>query len=407
MKQLKTIPKGWVKYKLGELGYFKTSSVNKKINPNEKEVNLINYMDVYRHRFIDNKINYMLVTANDHEKEVSQVEEGDILFTPSSETPDDIGHSAVVFDNLPNTLYSYHLVRLKIKKEISIDLKFRGYFCNSRLTLKHFEKLATGVTRFTLSKKDFEEAEVIFPKSIKEQNKIAEILSKVDEDIEKTDEIIQKTERLKKGLMQELLNSGSKIKNGNLGDHVLHVGSGATPRGGSKIYLSEGIPFIRSQNVYFRGLVVNNLVYISNSIHQQMQRSKVRSHDVLLNITGASIGRACIVPENFPESNVNQHVCIIRPNKDLLYKYLFYYLQSDKGQNQIFKFQIGGNREGLNFQQIRSMNIFLPTIKEQKQITEILSAIDNKIDINKQIKNKLTQLKKGLMNDLLSGEVRI
>ena len=128
---------------------------------------------------------------------------------------------------------------------------------------------------------------------------------------------------------------------------------------------------------------------------------------MLLNITGASIGRACIVPENFPESNVNQHVCIIRPNKDLLYKYLFYYLQSDKGQNQIFKFQIGGNREGLNFQQIRSMNIFLPTIKEQKQITEILSAIDNKIDINKQIKNKLTQLKKGLMNDLLSGEVRI
>jgi len=165
-------------------------------------------MDVYRKNFIDNSLKLMEVTANNHEIIVSQVRKGDILFTPSSETPDDIGHSAVVLEDLPNTLYSYHLVRLTIRESISIDLKFRGYFCNFKEVLRQFELSSTGVTRYTLSRKDFEEVEIILPISTTEQQKIAEILETVDETIEKIDAIIEKYKRIKRGLMQDLLTRG-------------------------------------------------------------------------------------------------------------------------------------------------------------------------------------------------------
>ncbi len=191
-----------------------------------------------------------------------------------------------------------------------------------------------------------------------------------------------------------------------IGENAKHVGSGATPRGGSKTYTAKGIPFIRSQNVHFGNLNLKEIVYISRSIHEEMSRSKVKANDVLLNITGASIGRVCLVSSDFLEGNVNQHVCIIRPSVKLNPMFLSYFLESSFGQNQIFMFQIGGNREGLNFQQIRSIKIPTPPIDEQKQIARILASTDNKLAINQQIKSHLSKLKKGLMNDLLSGSKR-
>src|SRR5690554_7816653 len=103
----------WEEKKLGDIGYFQTSSVNKLSNKDEKEVYLVNYMNVYRHEDINNisKKGFQIVTAKDSQIETSNLLKGDILFTPSSETPDDIGHSAVIFEDLDNTVFSYHLDR--------------------------------------------------------------------------------------------------------------------------------------------------------------------------------------------------------------------------------------------------------------------------------------------------------
>jgi type I restriction enzyme, S subunit len=90
-------------------------------------------------------------------------------------------------------------------------------------------------------------------------------------------------------------------------------GSGVTPRGGASVYRDSGIPLIRSQNVHFDGLRLADVALISPEIHREMSGTHVRAGDVLLNITGASIGRACAVPSGLGEANVNQHVCIIRP----------------------------------------------------------------------------------------------
>ena len=100
-----------------------------------------------------------------------------------------------------------------------------------------------------------------------------------------------------------------------LGYLATKFGSGVTPRGGATVYQEAGIPFLRSQNIHFDGLHLEGVARITPRLHQSLSNTHVKPGDVLLNITGASIGRVCFVPDHFSEGNVSQHVCIIRPKK--------------------------------------------------------------------------------------------
>jgi type I restriction enzyme S subunit len=191
----------------------------------------------------------------------------------------------------------------------------------------------------------------------------------------------------------------------SLGDITSKIGSGSTPRGGSKAYTEDGVIFIRSQNVNNNQLILENIVYIPQETHIKMSGSKVVANDILLNITGASIGRSCVVPSNFNEGNVNQHVCIIRSQShDPLFIQSF--LSSKKGQNAIQSKQTGSGREGINFQAIRSIDFDLPTKEEQTKIATFLSAVDTKIDELIQKHELLVEYKKGMMQQLFSQKVR-
>ena len=192
-----------------------------------------------------------------------------------------------------------------------------------------------------------------------------------------------------------------------IGKHVTKIGSGSTPRGGEKVYTSNGIPFIRSQNVNNNQLLLKNLKYIPESIHLKMSRSRVIANDILLNITGASIGRTCVVPNNFKEGNVNQHVCIIRTTKGLYNHFLQLYLFSNIGQIAILKSQVGGNREGLNHSNVRSLKVPLPPLPEQKTIAKALGLMDKAININNKLIAQKELRKKWLMQNLLSGKKRL
>lgn len=194
-------------------------------------------------------------------------------------------------------------------------------------------------------------------------------------------------------------------KRKSLGDITSKIGSGSTPRGGSKAYTEDGVIFIRSQNVNNNQLILENIVYIPQETHIKMSGSKVVANDILLNITGASIGRSCVVPSNFNEGNVNQHVCIIRSQShDPLFIQSF--LSSKKGQNAIQSKQTGSGREGINFQAIRSIDFDLPTKEEQTKIATFLSAVDTKIDELTQKHELLTEYKKGMMQQLFSQKLR-
>jgi type I restriction enzyme S subunit len=156
----------------------------------------------------------------------------------------------------------------------------------------------------------------------------------------------------------------------NIGNIQTFIGSGITPRGGKSVYVKEGIPFIRSQNVYPDGLRLADIAYVTPELHKTMSRTHVEHGDVLLNITGASIGRSAHIPDNFKEANVNQHVCIIRTGPWIIPKYLSYWLNSPFAQDVILKTNVGVTRQGLNYVQIRSLPIPFTSIEDQRKIVE-------------------------------------
>ena len=145
----------WKKTKLKDLGWLRSAGVNKLSEANQKEVRLLNYMDVYRNQKISKEIDFQIVTAKDSEIKNANLEVGDIFFTPSSEKPTDIGHAGIVIGELPNTVYSYHLVRFRPDEPNKFNPHFLAYALNSFECEKHFITRATGTTRYTLSKSDF------------------------------------------------------------------------------------------------------------------------------------------------------------------------------------------------------------------------------------------------------------
>jgi type I restriction enzyme S subunit len=163
-------------------------------------------------------------------------------------------------------------------------------------------------------------------------------------------------------------------------DHTVKIGSGVTPPGGSAGYLDAGIPLLRSQNVHFDGLRLDDVAYIADETHEEMSGTKLRARDVLLNITGASIGRCAFVPDNFGEGNVNQHVCIIRPTARLDHKFLAYCLSAPWGQDQVFSSFSGASRQGLGQRDLGSIQVPLPPLPEQRRIAAYLDASCAAID---------------------------
>lgn len=191
-----------------------------------------------------------------------------------------------------------------------------------------------------------------------------------------------------------------------LGDIATKIGSGNTPLGGEKVYTEEGVLFIRSQNVNNDKLELSDKTFIPIEIHNKMKSSKVSSSDVLLNITGASIGRSCVVPDNIVEANVNQHVCIVRGDKTLNSNFLQTFISSFKGQKLISQGQTGSGREGLNFQSIASFKLNLPDIKEQEKIASFLTSVDTKIEQLTKKETLLQEYKKGVMAQIFSRDIR-
>jgi type I restriction enzyme S subunit len=191
-----------------------------------------------------------------------------------------------------------------------------------------------------------------------------------------------------------------------LGDIAEKVNSGKTPLGGQEVYVENGILFIRSQNVLDNKLSFDNSTFITEKINNTMKNSVVIANDILLNITGASLGRSCVVPKNFNTGNVNQHVCIIRLNKENEPAFVQPIFASEKGQNIFISLQTGGGREGLNFQSIKGISLAFPTLPEQQKIATFLTAVDEKLQALKQKKSLLEQYKKGVMQQIFSQKLR-
>ena len=275
----------------------------------------------------------------------------------------------------------------------------------------------------------------ILSPSIPEQQAIADFLvtqcAHIDSVIEKTRAAIEEYKRLKQSVITQAVTKGirpnremkdsgiewigeiptewrlSKIKVG-----VTKVGSGKTPSGGADVYSDEGVLFLRSQNIYDTGLILDPPTYIPSEIHEEMKNTRVVPNDVLLNITGGSIGRCCIFLSEFAEANVNQHVSIIRVIKDIFIpEFMHLYWVSYLGKMSIQLYQTGGNREGMTAEAIKNSPIPIPSIPEQSEIVAYLNektaAIDSLIQKKEQLISELEAYKKSLIYEYVTGKKEV
>lgn len=312
--------------------------------------------------------------------------------------------------------------------------RFLTYYIGSKHFINHCNNFSYGAK---MPRINWNTQVGIFPAPIpptkEEQKAIADYLDKACQNIDQTIALkkqqLEKLEAYRKSVIHEVVTKGLdktvSMKYSNvdwLGEipehwkvirlkfHVSKTNSGVTPKGGSQSYLESGIPLIRSQNVKSFGLDLSDVVFIHESTHEKMANSKVLLGDVLLNITGASLGRSATVCD-IGEANVNQHVCIIRAYPWLLSEYLNYLLISEAGQAQIFSGFKGSGREGLNFEAIKSFVFPLPGENEQISLVKYLNDVCDKLNktkstLTKQIEN-LTEYRKSLIHECVTGKKRV
>ena len=179
-----------------------------------------------------------------------------------------------------------------------------------------------------------------------------------------------------------------------LGSVCRKIGSGATPKGGSEVYLSSGISLIRSQNIYNSGFSRGGLAHINEYHAHELDNVTLEPEDILLNITGDSVARCCQVSDEILPARVNQHVSIIRPDKDILDpRFLRYYLISPSMQAYMLSLSAAGaTRNALTKGMIEDFKVPAPPIPEQRAIADVLGSLDNKIELNRCMNATLEEL---------------
>lgn len=352
----------------------------------------------------------------------------DILITARNGSSALIGKNAIIDTDIKATFGAFMMV---FRTNKSLIAKFAFYLMN--ISFNFYRTFFTTSTVNQLTAAIFNGIEVSLP-SISEQQKIADFLDKKTTQLDKVksllEEQIQKLKDYRASLIYETVTKGldktvpmkdsginwiGEVPEGwgvkRLKYLVNKIGSGKTPLGGSEIFEETGILFIRSQNVH-NGLIQleDKSTYINRNIHRQMIGTSVEKNDILLNITGASIGRVAKYDLDI-EANVNQHVCIIRSNRYVLPDYLMYFIMSEFGQFMIKTHQISGNREGLSFENIGNFKIIAPGLDYQYEISQYLNK--KMLTINQMIKTKEQQIaninkqRQTLIYDYVTGKKRV
>jgi len=323
-----------------------------------------------------------------------------------------------------------------VKPFPEVDCRYFSYLFRTTAYMNEVDAYSRGIVkdRNRLYWQDFKRMPSVVP-PVAEQRQIVRFLndvgSKIQRFIRNKRQLIELLKEQKQHIINQAVTRGIdpnvKLKPSGvewIGDIPKHwemrrlkflatkFGSGVTPRGGATVYEKSGIPFLRSQNIHFEGLNLENVAYISVEIHSGMRGTHIQPHDVLLNITGASIGRVCSVPANFKDGNVNQHVCIIRPRMNQISSdYLSRYLSVPIVQQEILFEQNGASREGLTLDSIKNFWVLVPSFKEQQEILEFIS--EESEEINQAISHThreielMREYRDRLIADVVIGQVDV
>lgn len=279
-----------------------------------------------------------------------------------------------------------------------------------RAKKREIENMGTGSTFKAISKMDLANIKIPVP-NIDIQNKIVTMLDKAQELIEKRKAQIEALDQLTQSVFLEMF--GDPITNPKgwklaiCKDVTTKIGSGATPKGGNASYKQQGISLIRSMNVYNNKFNYIDLAFIDEEQAEKLKNVTVSKDDILLNITGASVARSCIVPDDVLPARVNQHVSIIRVIKHLINPIFLSYMFTNKiYQNYLLKISTSGGatREAITKKQIENFPIITPPLGLQEQFANKVSQIEKQKWLMQESIGELENLFSSLMQKAFKGE---
>jgi type I restriction enzyme S subunit len=281
-----------------------------------------------------------------------------------------------------------------------------------------WRKFAKPTTQANLTAEIVRNSTIPLPPS-QERKKIAEILSTIDEAIQKTNEIIAKTERLKKGLMQELLTKGighKEFKNTEIGRipkewRVVKLGEIGTFQYGITASAKEedtGVKFLRITDIRDNGTINWSEVPFCEISISELSKYMLKVGDVLFARIGATTGKTCYINQEI-RGVFGSYLIRFLPdvNSQINTKFLHLFTQSEMYWLQVNRMKGGQLKKGLNTQLLKEIKILLPPLEEQWKIVQVLSTVDKKLEIERNEKAKLENIKQGLMDLLLTGKIRV
>lgn len=374
-------PNGVKKARLGELGTFDNIGVDKKSLPNEKPVVLLNYMDVYKHKYIDSNIPQMVVTASNRKIETCTVEKGDIFITPTSETIDDIGHSAMITETIHNAVYSYHIMRYRLFDRNDTTCRYINYLFESDVIQKQIAKSAQGLTRFGVSKNKFADMQIPLP-PFPIQEKITEILDKFSLLTAELEAELEAELDLQKKRYDYYRNrilsfdsepSSNSVQWRPLGE-VFEMRNGYTPAKSNDSFWTNGtIPWYRMEDIRENGrLLRDSIQHITPSA---IKGKGLFKKDSIILATSATIGEHALLLTDALSNQRFTNLQIRKDyEKDLIHKYVFYYMfivdDFCKQHTNISGF------ESVDMEALNSMPFPIPPLAEQERIVNILDRFE-------------------------------
>jgi len=363
--------------------------------------------------------------AGDFDKN-AVVKEGDLVIanTDITRNAEVVGAPMLLPKHLEEpVLISMDLSVLDIDND-KADNHYLYYLLQTPTARNFMRDHSSGSTVLHLKTKDVPNFGITIP-PLSEQKKIAEILSTVDEEIQKTDEIISATEKLKRGLMQKLFTRGighTKFKNTEVGEipaewnvqtikeSTIQLIDGDRGVNYPKLneFFDEGhCVFLSAKNVTKEGFVFDEVSFISKEKDAALRKGKLQRGDVILTSRG-TVGNIAYFDDRVPFENIriNSGMLIFRGGKDFDPQFMFQYLSGPQMETLYLSMGSGSAQPQLPIRSLEMIRVPIIPIDEQKKISSIIDVVSQKVLVNQKLKDKLSLLKKGLMQDLLSGKKR-
>lgn len=387
------IPEEWEYKVMDDIGSFKYGYTATSIQENTG-IKYIRITDILEDGSIDwQNMPYCKISKEEFEK--YKINDGDILFARIGATA---GKTCYI-SHSENVAFASYLIRFQVKK--GTNSKFIYYFTQSGLYWSQALRLREGQLKKGLNANTLAEIKIALPPEL-EQKEIASIFSIIDQRIDIVERERQRIERLKVGVMRELFEGKKwgKVKLAEISEDIFY---GITAKASQN---SSGIKMLRTTDIKNHTADYNSVPFCEiTDKRTDINKHKLEKGDIIVARAG-TVGVSVLVDKDYNDIIFGSYLIKVKLKKEVEPRYIHYFFQSSIYWQHIGKAQ-GSTMLNINLPLLRSLEILLPPLQEQKRIAEILSTLDKKLSIQQNKKSKLETIKKGLMNNLLTGKKRV